>query len=77
VPGVFLLIPLAVGLALTVAVSQIGRAVQVAHSRTALLAGRIAVSVVAVALLPGTITDLRDVIVRDDTAAVSTQSERG
>jgi hypothetical protein len=76
VPGVFLLIPLAVGLALTVAVSQIGRAVQVAHSRTALLAGRIAVSVVAVALLPGTVTDLRDVIVRDDTAAVSTQSER-
>jgi hypothetical protein len=73
VPGVSLLGPVVVGLAITVALSQIGSVDRVARSRAAIIAGRIAVSVVAVALLPGTISDLRDVIVRDDAAAVSTQ----
>jgi hypothetical protein len=73
VPGVSLLIPVVVGLAITVALSQIGSVVRVARSRAAIIAGRIAVSVAVVALLPGTITDLRDVVVRDDAAAVFTQ----
>lgn len=68
VPGVFLVIPIVVGLAITVAISQIGPAARAARSRAALVIGRIAVSVVAVALLPSTVIDLRDVIVRDDSA---------
>jgi hypothetical protein len=80
-PAVFVVVPfvaavLVVGLVLTVAVSRIAPVVRAAHSRGALLAGRIAVCAAALALLPGTILDLRDVIVRDDSADVSTQGNR-
>lgn len=64
-----------VGLALTVVVSQFGRAVRVARSRAVLVTGRVAISVVAIALLPGVITDLHDVIVRDDPAAATAPSK--
>lgn len=74
VPALFVLIPivgaaLVVGLAVTIAVTRIVPAVRAAHSRTVLVAGRIAIGVVAFALLPGAITDIHDVIVRDDAAA--------
>ena len=72
IPGVSLLLPVAVGLAITIALSQIEPVVRFARSRGALVAGRIAVGLLAVALLPGFITDIRDVIVRDDDAAATT-----
>ena len=68
VPGAFLLLFIVAGLAITVAVSQVLPAARAARSRGAVLAGRLAVSVLAVALLPGTVADVRDVIVRDDRA---------
>jgi hypothetical protein len=66
VPGFVLLLPIVVGLAITCAASRVGPVVRAVRSRGALLAGRIAIGVAAVALLPGTIIDLRDVIDRDD-----------
>jgi hypothetical protein len=80
VPALFVLIPivaaaLVVGLAVTIAVTRIVPAVRAAQSRTVLVAGRIAIGVVAFALLPGAITDIHDVIVRDDTAAASTPGD--
>ena len=67
IPGAVVLLPIAVGLAIAVAASRIEPVVRFARSRGALVGGRIAAGLVAVALLPGTITDLHDVIVRDDT----------
>ena len=75
VPGRELLVPVVVGLATTVVLWQIGFVVRVARSQAAIIGGRIAVSVAAVALLPGTITDLRDVIVRNDAGTVSTAGD--
>jgi hypothetical protein len=69
VPGAALLVPIALGLAITIAASQIEPVVRFARSRGALLAGRIAVGLVALTLLPGFVADLHDVIVRDDAAA--------
>jgi hypothetical protein len=69
IPAFFALIAIVVGLAVTIAASQIGPVVRFARSRGTLLAGRIAVVLLAVALLPGTIMDVHDVIVRDDDAA--------
>ena len=79
-PALFVLIPivgaaLVVGLAVTIAVTRIVPAVRAAHSRTVLVAGRIAIGVVAFALLPGAITDIHDVIVRDDAAAASRRGD--
>jgi hypothetical protein len=65
VPGAAVLIPIAIGLAITVALSQIPSVVRALRSRAAIVAGQIAVSVVAVVLLPGTVTDLHDVISRE------------
>jgi hypothetical protein len=62
------LIPVALGLALTVVVSRFDRVARIARSRAALITGRVTIGVVAVALLPGTINDLHDVIDRDVTA---------
>jgi hypothetical protein len=69
IPAFPLLLPVAIGLAITIAMSQIEPVVRLARSRGALLAGRIAVGLLALALLPGFITDVHDVIVRDDAAA--------
>jgi len=66
----FSLVPVVLGLALTLVVSRSDRVTRIARSRGALIAGRVAIGVVAVALLPGTIDDLRAVTVRDETAAV-------
>jgi hypothetical protein len=69
VPGAALLVPIGLGLAITIAASQIEPVVRFARSRGALLAGRIAVGLVALTLLPGFVAALHDVIVRDDAAA--------
>ena len=72
VPFFLVLVPLAIGLAIALIGSQVGLVVRAVRSRAALLAGRIAVGILVVFLLPGTVTDLRDVIVRHDDAASST-----
>jgi hypothetical protein len=75
IPALVLVLPIVVvGLAVTVAASRFELVVRFARSRGALLAGRIAVVLLAVALLPGTITGLRDVIVRDGDATASRQA---
>ena len=71
IPAFFLLVPIAVGLVITIAASRIEPVVGFVRSRGALVGGRIAVVLLAVALLPGTITDVHDVIVRDDDTAGS------
>ncbi len=72
VPFFLFLIPLALGLVIALIGSQIDPVVRAVRSRAALLAGRIVVGIVVVSLLPSTITDLRDVIVRHDDVASST-----
>lgn len=57
------------GLGMTVAISRIGPVVDAVRSRRVDLLGRIVVVGVVLALLPGTATDLRDVVVRDDPVA--------
>jgi hypothetical protein len=69
IPFFFVLIPLALGLGVTVAVSRFDRVAQVVQSRRALIVGRVAIGVLALALLPRTVSDLHDVIVRDEAAA--------
>lgn len=65
------LIPVVLGLALTVVVTRFDRVAQIVRSRAALVTGRVAIAVVAIALLPGTVNDLHDVIVRDESAALA------
>jgi hypothetical protein len=69
IPFFIVLLNIAAGLAIYIAASRSEPIVRFARSRGALIAGRVAVGLVVVVLLPGAITDLRDVIVRDDTAA--------
>ncbi|HET6753383.1 MAG TPA: hypothetical protein VFH23_05475 [Jiangellaceae bacterium] len=64
----FMLLILVVGLAITVTASRIEPILRFVRGRGALVAGRIAVVLVAVVLLPGTIADVHDVMVRDDDA---------
>jgi hypothetical protein len=71
VPGFSLLLPLAIGLLLTLVGSQIGAVMRALRSRTALLVGRIALSVLVLATLPNTLNDLRDVVVRDNDIALA------
>lgn len=68
IPFFFVLVPLILGLAIALAVSRFNRVDRVARSHTALIAGRVAIAVVAIALLPRTAADLHDVIVRDQGA---------
>ncbi|MGH9021875.1 MAG: hypothetical protein ACRDV9_02030 [Acidimicrobiia bacterium] len=64
-PGVFLVIPILAGLVATVGLSQVGPVVRAARGRATLVIGRLAVGAVAVALLPGTVLDLREVVIRE------------
>jgi Ca2+/Na+ antiporter len=64
IPGAFLLIPIVLGLVLAVAASRVNAAQRIARSRGFLVAGRVAIAVVALVLLPGAVLDLRDVISR-------------
>lgn len=65
------------GLGMTVAISRIGPVVDAVRSRRVDLLGRIVVVGVVLALLPGTATDLRDVVVRDDPVASSASDAGG
>jgi hypothetical protein len=56
-------------LVITIAASRSEPVVAFVRSSGALVAGRIAVLLLVVAMLPGSIADLRDVIVRDDITA--------
>jgi len=75
VPGAFLLIPLTIGLAVTLVGSRVGPLVRALSSRSAVVAGRVALALVSVALLPGTLVGLRDVIVRDAPAVATDLTE--
>lgn len=79
IPAVFVVVPfvagvLLVGLVVTILVSRLVPVVRAAQSRGALVAGRIAACLAVVALLPGVMIDLREVIVRDDAAGASTHA---
>lgn len=69
VAGVVLLAAVALGLVVTVALSQVAPVVRAVRSRTALVAGRVAVGLLTLALLPGALSDVHDIIVRDEPAA--------
>lgn len=71
------LVPLAAGLVIALVGSQIGLVVRAIRSRYALLAGRIVIVIVVISLLPGTITDLGDVIARHDDVASSNSRTHG
>lgn len=65
VPGFFFLILISVGFVITVLASQAPPLIAAARSRAVVLAGRAALVVVVLALLPGSVVDLRDVVVRE------------
>jgi hypothetical protein len=69
IPFFTILLTIAAGLAIYIAASRSGPLVRFARSRGAVFAGRVAVGLVAVALLPSTVADLHDVVDRDDIAA--------
>lgn len=62
VPGVFLLVPIGIGLVLAVALLKLDGSAHVTASRPFELGGRIAAALLAVALAPGAVADLRDII---------------
>jgi hypothetical protein len=65
VPGAFLLVPIGLGLLLAVAASRVDGGGAVTGKRTVVVAGRVAVAVLTLALLPGTVRALADIIARD------------
>lgn len=71
VPAVFFVMLIVVGLAITLVATRVRPLVAAMRSRTALLAGRIALAALALVLLPYTTVDLRDVVVRDSPAAAA------
>lgn len=64
IPGVFLLVPIGIGLVLAVALLKVDGSTRVTASRPFQLGGRVALALLAVALAPGAVADLRDIIVR-------------
>lgn len=72
IPAVFLLIPLTIGLVVTVAASQVPPLVRALRSRAVVIGGRVILAMVGVALLPGAVLDLVDVVDRDTPAAAAT-----
>ncbi|MEA2902342.1 MAG: hypothetical protein QOH36_2229 [Actinomycetota bacterium] len=71
IPGAFLVFPLTIGLVATLVASRIPPVGRALRSGAAVVAGRIALAVVALAFLPGAVVDLHDVIVRDPPAVSS------
>jgi hypothetical protein len=67
-PAVVFMAPVLLVMALIVLLSQIRPVVRFGRSRRALVAGWVVLGIVAVALLPFTLADLGDIIVRDGTA---------
>ena len=72
IPAFSLLIAIVVGLVITIAASRIQPVVGFVRSRGALVGGRRRRGAPCTRPLPGTITDVHDVIVRDDDTATST-----
>jgi hypothetical protein len=70
IPGAVLLLPLMIGLVVTLVLSRIPALVRLVHSDGGVLAGRVAVGALALLMLPGAVLDLHDVVVRDDTPAL-------
>ena len=77
VPGVFLLMPLTIGLVVTLVASRIPPVGRALRSGAAVVAGRAAVAVLALILLPGAVVDLHQVIVRDPPAVSSPAAAPG
>lgn len=65
IPGFALLIPIGIGLVLAVASLKVDGSTQVTARRPFQLGGCVALALLALALAPGTVADLRDIIVRD------------
>ena len=65
VPGAAALVPIAAGLVVAVALSRVPPLVRAARRGSAVVAGRLAVLAVTVALLPGTVTGLWDITTSD------------
>jgi len=76
VPGVYLVLLLALGMVMTLVGSQVTPLVRALRSRAAVTAGRVALAALAAVLLPGTLVALRDVIVRDPPAVQADLTER-
>lgn len=72
IPGAALLVPLGLGLAITVAATRSRRVTRALSSNATLVTGRVVLSAVTIILLPGTLISVRDVVVRDDVPAVRT-----
>jgi hypothetical protein len=64
-PAVVVLAPAILVMTLIVLLSRIRPVVRFARSRGALVAGWVVLAIIAVALLPSTLDDLRDIVVRD------------
>lgn len=64
VPGAFLLVPIVLGLGFAVITSQIPRLMESVRSRLVVAGGRVVLAGVALLLLPGAVSDLRDVVLR-------------
>ena len=71
VPGLFLVVPIVLGLFLTLALSRVDAIVQALRSRMALIAGRVVLVGLAVIALPTTLADVADIVFREDTAALT------
>jgi hypothetical protein len=57
-----LIAPIAVGLVVTVAASQVAPVVRALRSRAVLVAGRVVLIVMTAVLLPGAALDIRDIV---------------
>lgn len=64
IPGVFLLVFIVLGLGFAVLTSQIPRVMDSMRSPLVVAGGRVVLALVALLLLPGAVSDLRDIVVR-------------
>lgn len=71
VPGAAALVPILAGLVATVALSRLAPLVRAARGGSVVVAGRVAVLAVSLALLPGTVTGLWDIATGDGGATAA------
>ena len=74
-----IVVPMAIvaGLVLVVAASRIGVVVEAACSRSLVVCGRVLLAGVTAVMLPGAVTDLRDIAIRDEPSALVGGSDDG
>jgi hypothetical protein len=77
VPFFVVALQLAVGLVVAVVMDRVPAVMRAVRSPRIVTAGRVALAVVALALLPGAVADVHDVVVRDDVAANPSSALRG